>query len=110
MSDDDAEEALSKILFENHQWQVTDYGVESVKPAPGYHFEARRLLENESAGQGELYDWPVQMAEKNWVDIEAFIEAFVKALDLHAGSCKGKVDQAILRESIAQARRVAREN
>jgi hypothetical protein len=109
MSDED-DEPPSKVLFENHQWQVTDYGVESAKPAPTYHFEARRVLETGSAGREELYDWPVHMAEKTWVDIEAFIEPFVKATEIHAGKYKGRVDAAMLKASIAEARRIAREN
>ena len=44
----------SKVLFENHQWQVTDYGMESVKPAPTYHFNAERLLEERGSGDGDI--------------------------------------------------------
>ena len=108
MSDfDDDDEPPSKVLFQNHQWSVTDYGVESVRPeAPYYHFEKRRILETENRGD-ELYDWPIHMAEKTWVDIEAFIEVFLKAIELHAGSFKGKVDEAMLQKSIERARREA---
>jgi hypothetical protein len=87
---------------------VTDHGVESVRPsAPYYNFENSRLLETGNHG-GEMYDWPVHLAEKTWVDIEAFIDAFVKALDLHAGSYREKVDAAMLSKSLAQARKAAR--
>jgi hypothetical protein len=27
--------------------------------------------------------WPLQMAEKPWVDYDAFFEAFTKALEIH---------------------------
>jgi hypothetical protein len=108
MSHDDDEEPPSKVLFENHQWSVTDYGVEAVRPAaPYYHFDKSRLLETTDLGFGEIYDWPVHMAEKTWVDIEAFIEVFVKALELHAQSYRGTVDQTILSKSLAYARREA---
>ena len=30
---DEADEPKSKILFENRQWRVTAYGMESFKPA-----------------------------------------------------------------------------
>jgi hypothetical protein len=30
-----------------------------------------------------MYNWPVHMAEKTWVDIVAFIEAFTAALAIH---------------------------
>ena len=60
--------------------------MESIEPAPTYELSSERLLETRTAG---LYDWPVQMAEKNWVDTEAFVEAFTKALSLHAGKLNG---------------------
>jgi hypothetical protein len=59
-------------------------------------------------GSGEMYDWPAHMAEKAWVDIDAFIEVFVKALDMHAGSYGGTVDPAMRSKSLAFARRAAR--
>jgi len=34
---------------------------------------------------GNLYDCPSHMAEKTWVDIEAFIEVFLKALEPACG-------------------------
>jgi hypothetical protein len=103
---DEPDEHPSTVLFENHQWQVTDYGMESAKPAPTYHFEGRRLLETQGAGMGEMYDWPVHMAEKTWVDVEAFIEAFTQALKLHSDKI-GKVNDDMLRASLAKARREA---
>ena len=51
--------------------------MESIEPAPTYELSAERFLETNMT---EFYDWPVHMAEKNWIDIEAFIEAFAKAL------------------------------
>jgi len=104
--EDDGEKP-SKVLFENLQWQVTDYGMESVrKNAPYYHFNAERLLEMEGAGTGKLYDWPLHMAEKTWVDIEAFIDAFKQAVRIHASKL-GKVDSAVLERSFAKARQIA---
>jgi hypothetical protein len=97
---DGANEPTSKVLFENHQWRVTAYGVESVEPAPTYELSADQLLESERAG---YYDWPVHMAEKTWIDIEAFIEAFVNALKLHAGKFDGVVDPTKLTASITMA-------
>jgi hypothetical protein len=44
--------------------------VESIEPAPTYELWAERLLETRRGG---FYDWPVQMAEKKWVDTEAFM-------------------------------------
>jgi hypothetical protein len=102
---DEAEVPTSKVLFENHQWRVTAFGMESIEPAPTYELSAERFLES---NRGELYDWPVHMAEKSWIDIEAFIEAFTMALSLHAGKLKGPVDPAQLSATIAKAHQQAR--
>jgi hypothetical protein len=89
-------------LFANRQWRVTDYGIESVHPpAPDYFVEKSRLSE---------LDWPEHMAEKTWVDIEAFIEAYEKALELHKGQYSGTITPEKLTASIKEARRVARED
>jgi hypothetical protein len=96
------------ILYRNHQWAVTKYGVETIKPEAPYYFEAKRLADLTDYGQGPLYNWPIHMAEKGWVDIEAFIEAFVKALELHAKKYKPPVDNELLARSLAEARRATR--
>jgi hypothetical protein len=94
-------------LFQNHQWAVTEDGLESIKPLTPYLIEANRLLDRRGVGEGKFYDWPIQLAKKSWVDIEAFIEAFSRALELHAGKYEGKVDPDVLRASISEARREA---
>ena len=96
-------------FLENHQWAVTDYGLESVEPsAPyGYYIEARRLLEMWGAGEGQLYDWPIHMAGKDWVDLGAFLEAYKKGLEVHADRYDGEVDSTLLEASIRRARQVA---
>lgn len=105
MSDDLHEEdgQTSKLLYKNRQWAVTDYGVESLKSAPYYHFAKSRLLESTDFGSGEMYDWPIHMAEKTWVDFDAFVEVFLKAIEIHAA----KVDEVMLQKSIERARRDA---
>jgi hypothetical protein len=98
------------ILFENHQWAVTSDGLETINPGPPpYPIEAHRLLDKKGAGEGKLYDWPVHMAKKFWVDIEAFIAAFSEALRLHDGKYEGQVNRDILEASILEARRVSAE-
>ena len=67
---------MDRMGFKNGQWAVTDYGMETVPPEAPYEFEASRLLEVTDRPKGKFYDWPVHLAEKTWVDIEAFIEAF----------------------------------
>jgi len=89
-------------LFKNRQWTVTAYGMECRSPYR-YDIEASRLLE---MGYGGLYDWPIHMAEKEWVDIEAVIEAFTKALELHQGNYIAVADPDTLAKSIDFARKV----
>ena len=52
--------------------------------------------------------WPVHLAEKSWVDIEAFIEVFIKAIEIHKGKYTGEVDPKMLAASIEEARALAR--
>jgi hypothetical protein len=99
-------------IFENAQWVVNEYGLQSKKPGAPYEYNipAERLLERAGAGRGDVYDWPLQLAEKTWVDIDAFIEAYQKALDAHAGRYKGSVDPKLLSQSLGEARQMARQH
>src|SRR5436190_20938556 len=102
--------AKIKIIFENAQWRVTDWGLESVgRPtAPVYLIDAARLLGMNFVGKGNCYFWPFHMAAKNWVDIEAFIEAFQIAIGVHKGNYKGNVNPTFLALSLAKAREEVR--
>ena len=93
-------------LFKNGQWAVRSWGLQSVKPGAPYEYNiaASRLLEKMGAGGGELYDWPYHMAEKNWVNIDAFIEAFGKALEEHKGKYNADVDTELLKLTYQKAR------
>ena len=70
------------ILFANGQWAVTRYGLECL--TSNYPIEAKRLTERGPGGRAEMYDWPPHLAEKEWVDVPAFLEAFQEALRVHA--------------------------
>lgn len=96
-------------IFSNKQWDVTDYGIEARKPEPTYEIDKTRLTETADRGYGELYDWPIHMAEKSWVNLEAFIEAFTQALMIHAGAYEPKADLELLKMSADRARLDARE-
>lgn len=91
------------MSFENHQWAVTRVGLEVKKPEPEYVIYAERLTETTERGGDIYYDWPVHMAEKTWVNIEAFIEAFQKALKEHNAT----FDSKMLAASIEVARKIA---
>jgi len=92
------------VWFENHQWAVTDYGLESIQLPWEYPIAASRLLETRGSADSKLYNWPVHLAQKKWIDIEAFIEAFNKALELHEDEYRGSVDFLVLGKSIDAAR------
>ena len=49
---------------------------------------------------GDLYDWPLHMARKPWVDVEPFLEAFEHALRRF---CPGDFDADRLARSAAEA-------
>lgn len=94
-------------VYANKQWAVTDFGMEAVEPLPTYEIDAERLGETTDRAGVPLYDWPVHMAEKTWVDIALFIEAFEVALRKHAGAYGEELDREILEASYAFARREA---
>lgn len=63
-------------LFRNDDWTVSGDGLEH--RGTGY-FIARGVL---GARRGDdLWDWPLQMAEKRWCRPSLFREAFLAALD-----------------------------
>jgi len=96
-------------MFRNAQWRVTQYGLESVKPGAPYDYaiEAGRLAEPDGYGG---YDWPGHMARKGWVDVEAFIAAYLHALETHKTKYGAMVDLARLEASLARARAIAAED
>lgn len=92
-----------EILFENAQWRVTGYGLES--PRPSYYIEAAAL-----AACDHLVDlplWPVHVSDKGWSDDVLFLEAFCMALLLHRKSTKHfrKTWYADVKALIAKRRR-----
>ncbi|WP_375464496.1 hypothetical protein [uncultured Methylobacterium sp.] len=64
------------VPFRNDDWFLSDDGLEH--RATGYFIAAPSL----AARRGEdLWDWPLQMAEKRWCRPSLFREAFLAALD-----------------------------
>ena len=96
------------MTFKNSQWAVTKYGLEVLKPEPLYKIEASRLTMTRPYNP-QFYDWPLHMAEKEWVNLDAFNEAFSKALEFHKGRYSPKADPKMLEASIVEARRLRRE-
>ena len=94
------------IKFKNHQWEVTSNMVKSCRPYPTYEFEAKRLSETTDRGYGIFYEWPVHLAEKNWVDVDAFNEAFVRALEIHKGKYVPPLDAVMLKHSLEESLKI----
>jgi hypothetical protein len=93
-------------MFKNAQWRVTPYGLEAVRPAArfDYAIEAARLSEPDGEGH---YAWPAHMARKGWVDVEAFIAAYLHALETHKGAYAPPIDLARLERTLTRARAIA---
>lgn len=85
------------MLFTNQQWAVTPWGLTSRDPSPLKEIPVERLTQ--LAAEPEYYLWPLFMAEKSWVDLSLFIEAFSEALRYHA--CEVNLDR--LSESFKRA-------
>ncbi len=75
-------------------------GLEAVKPALWYEIKAPQLMETTERADEVFYAWPLQMAEKHWVDMREFDEAFTKALELLHPQ---EVNRVMLQESLAEA-------
>ncbi len=98
------------MTFKNRQWAVTKDGLELLEPIPAiksYVIEASRLTETRP-GHPEFYDWPLHMAEKEWVILDAFNEAYSRALEFHKDRYYPEADPEKLEASIVEARRLRR--
>ncbi|MEE2741108.1 MAG: hypothetical protein VYA35_07015 [Pseudomonadota bacterium] len=96
-------------LIRNHQWVATDEGIDRADGKSSYWIAISRIFEDgDHRGQGKMYDWPVHMAEKTWVDIDAFIEAFDASLKFQAERSGVEIDETALDRSYAEAYRIAR--
>jgi hypothetical protein len=95
-------------MFVNSQWVVTDYGIEAIGQSPLYQIESRRLVETTRRGAETYYNWPLHLAEKSWVEIELFIDAYAMALAEHAGKYRSMINPKMLDRTFALARHIAR--
>ena len=86
--------------YQNDQWRVLDGYLETHDDGATYWIDASWLTDM----RGDLFDWPLHMAEKNWVDLEAFIRAFEAALRIH----KPQFSREIFRRSAQEARELRR--
>lgn len=68
-------------IWANDDWEVADDGLASIGTVD-YFIARNRLCELRPGRQQEaVASWPLQMADKSWVRIEPFLEAYQKALE-----------------------------
>ena len=69
-----------------------------------YEFSAHQLSETRKGINCVYYKWPLQLAEKTWIGIEAFIDVFERALTIHEGKYEPPFDRAMFERTVALAR------
>lgn len=90
---------FDQIIWQNKDWRVTKQGLSSVDPS--YHIGVDQLSDTRMLPGGTIASmWPMHMAEKSWVNLETFIEAFKMALTTHRPASVGQLN---LEASIAAA-------
>jgi hypothetical protein len=93
--------------FRNGQWEVTNYGVASLRIGAPYRFQidAEDLIATDTFGGQRLYVWPLHVLQKSWVKSNLFFEAFKFAIEVHEGKYPGQVDNELLNTSFSEALR-----
>jgi hypothetical protein len=76
-----------RILFEQGQWVVTEFGLELLSASrekyERYRISSESLLRMHNSGG--VYHWPIVVAAENWVIFEDFKLAFLVAVHVHCG-------------------------
>lgn len=78
---------MDKIVYQNQDWVVYRDRMEA---ADGSYTVQMYL--HEKRQESELWDWPLHMAEKTWVNIETFAPAFLELLKVRGVA----IDAALL--------------
>ncbi len=86
----------------NHQWSVVDGGIRCLEH--DYDIAKSQLAELRETSAPGIAMWPQQMAEKSWVNIEAFLVAYENALIFHNPPGAENIDIAA---SFQRARKLA---
>ena len=89
------------LVWQNADWLVTAAGLSSRRQ--NYEIPIVQLDEMRDV-VARIAMWPLQMAEKSWVDIETFTEAFQQALVFHRPDALDRLD---LSTSFAMANDIA---
>ena len=92
--------------FENADWIVTDKAMSSKKT--DYIIALDDILEKTHRTGKELFEWPIQLAQKTWVDASLFNEAFEAACRLQARRSGEFLDTTMLSGSTYAALEIER--
>lgn len=88
------------------QWAVDHHGIKGNSETGRYFIAIHRVPAITERHSGTFYDWPLHMAEKDWVDLPQFLEAFEKAIRLHAALTGKRIDLELLCASHIEAWRI----
>jgi hypothetical protein len=92
------------VCLKNARWSVTEFGLETVtSDYDPYRIHWSQLLEVDRENFVPVYVCPQRVSAELDVDIEAFFDAWQRALKFH-GDVLPKVDPRILRDSLHSAR------
>lgn len=82
----------------DERWEVDGSGLWFVPL--DYMIDANRLLKK----RGELYDWPLHLAEKEWVNFYGFLPQFIRACFVCREATRPEVlDLDLLRRTVDEA-------
>lgn len=90
-------------IFKNSEWVVTDDSIEALAGDKGYWIEMDEIFRETSRDGIAYYTWPIQLAEKNWVAIPLFFEAFLSALRCRAKQTGLAIDEPMLARTYGRA-------
>jgi hypothetical protein len=90
---------LDEIVWKGRQWAVTAYGLETVGEPYHYYLTVEQLAQLNDNGGEQFYDPLFHLMEKNWLDVDDFVTAFLVALSVHGL----KPDPLRVRESLKVA-------
>ena len=77
MNTQNTDAAIGEATIDEPQWLVTPGGLEGDGRYDIAKSDMLRL-------RGDLYEWPVQVCTKDWVDFEDFVRGFLAAIDFHS--------------------------
>lgn len=94
------------MVHRGAQWAV-DQETFRALPPERYSIPTRWIGNIDDWGNGPVYEFPVHMAEKSWVDIDDLISVFRAAWYVYGALQPAQLDDAIMERTVQQARKVS---